>query len=68
MAGNQRGVASNDPRFSAEEDKMLKKLKRRALYLVVTFIIENVIFPDKGWGLSLKPNVYAPTVAGMEID
>lgn len=49
---------------------MLKKLKRRALYLVVTFIIENVIFPDKGWGagFSLKPAVHAPTVAGMEID
>ena len=49
---------------------MLKKLKRRALYLVVTFIVENVIFPDKGWGagLSLKPNVHAPTVAEMEID
>lgn len=47
---------------------MLKKLKRRALYLVVTFIIENVIFPDKGWGLSLRPDVHAQTVAEMEID
>lgn len=47
---------------------MLKKLKRRALYLIVTFIIENVIFPDKGWGLSLRSDVHAPTVAEMEID
>ena len=47
---------------------MLKKLKRRALYLIVTFIIENVIFPDKGWGLSLRPDVHAPTTVEMEID
>jgi len=49
---------------------MLKKLKRRALYLIVTFIIENVIFPDKGWGagFSLKPDVHAPTTVEMESD
>ena len=46
---------------------MLKKLKRRALYLIVTFIVENVIFPDKGWGLSFKSAVHAPTVAEMEL-
>lgn len=37
---------------------MFRKLRRRALYLVVTFVIENVIFPNKGWSTSAKPMLW----------
>ena len=36
---------------------MLRKLRRRALYLFVTFIIENVVFPNKGWGDVVYPDM-----------